>query len=357
MHCCTHAFQASAFDHSATHPEVVFAAIKHSESVCRKPEEKNRGLLPSLEKLWHAYFFMSKFYPPHLFFLIFLVLLSFAPAQGARAKEITPLSLPGAESVVFKEIGEDKILLHLVRPKGWKASDRRPCFITFFGGGWKIGTPRGSIPWAKAAARQGMVGVAPDYRTAGRFGTTPADAVADSRAAVRWMQDHAAEYGIDPAKIIVQGYSAGGHVGAWTAIAEPFSPERAEDPVPKWPPAALILFAPVTATPWFPALSVAERMPQKMPPTLVVHGAEDRVIPLDQSEEFTQRMLANGNRCQLLILEDAGHDVFWDFRSGEAGNRAQALIREEVLGFLASLELLPVEENPERAEPLTSEAP
>ena len=154
------------------------------------------------------------------------------PSATKETNEVTPLTLPGAETFIFKKVGETEVRLHVIKPKDWKATDKRACLVTFFGGGWSSGTPTKSISYAKWAAKYGLVGVAPDYRTRKRFDAKPEDCVADGRAAVRWIQDHAKELGVDPAKIVVQGASAGGHVAAWTAIPEPVSPEIATDPLP-----------------------------------------------------------------------------------------------------------------------------
>jgi acetyl esterase len=208
--------------------------------------------------------------------------------------EVTPLTLPGAESSVFKKVGDVELRLHVVKPKDWKSTDKRACLVTFFGGGWTSGTPARSITYAKWAAKNGLVGVAPDYRTRNRFNTQPEDCAADGRAAVRWIQDHAVELGVDPAKIVVQGSSAGGHVAAWTAIPDAVTPDAASDPVPNPVPMGLILLWPVTDTgangyggpkrfgndeARANNLSVTGRMPAKMPPTLVFHdrGGEPEV--------------------------------------------------------------------------------
>lgn len=41
--------------------------------------------------------------------------------------------------------------------------------------------------------------------------------VADAQAAVAWLQDHAAEYGVDPRRIVLSGTSAGGHIALLAA--------------------------------------------------------------------------------------------------------------------------------------------
>ncbi len=61
--------------------------------------------------------------------------------------------------------------LHIFKPAGWKATERRPAFIHFFGGGFVRGVPTQSAGWAKQAAKLGLVGIAADYRVLTRHGT------------------------------------------------------------------------------------------------------------------------------------------------------------------------------------------
>ena len=251
-----------------------------------------------------------------------------------------------------------ELRLHVVKPKDWKPSDKRACLVTFFGGGWSSGTPAKSITYAKWAAKYGLVGVAPDYRTRKRFDAKPEDCVADGRAAVRWVQDHAAELGVDPAKIIVQGSSAGGHVAAWTAIPDPVKPETASDPVPNSVPMGLILLWPVTDTGTngyggpkrfgndearANNLSVTGRMPAKMPPTLVFHGTGDKTVKFENSQAFTDKMKANGNSCELIVFPDAPHSP-QSSKEGEKGRIVKAKIEEESLKFLEKLGLVSKEQ-------------
>jgi len=272
--------------------------------------------------------------------------------------EVTPLTLPGAESFVFKKAGNMELWLHVVKPMDWKATDKRACLVTFFGGGWSSGTPSKSITYAKWAAKYGLVGVAPDYRTRKRFDAKPEDCVADGRAAVRWIQDHAQELGVDPAKIVVQGSSAGGHVAAWTAIPDPVKPETASDPVPNPPPTGLILLWPVTDTGTngyggpkrfgndearANNLSVTTRMPTKMPPTLVFHGTADKTVKFENSQAFADKMKANENSCELVVFPDAPHSP-QSSKEGEKGKVVKAKIEEESLKFLEKLGLVSPEQ-------------
>jgi len=272
--------------------------------------------------------------------------------------EVTPLTLPGAESSIFKKAGDVELRLHVVKPKDWEATDKRPCLVTFFGGGWSSGTPAKSINYAKWAAKYGLVGIAPDYRTRKRFDAKPEDCVADGRAAVRWIQDHAAELGVDPSKIVVQGSSAGGHVAGWTAIQDPVTPKTASDPVPNPVPMGLILLWPVTDTGTngyggpkrfgndearAKNLSVTDRMPARMPPTLVFHGTADKTVKFENSKAFTDKMKANGNSCELVVFPDAPHSP-QSSKEGEKGKIVKAKIEEESLKFLEKLGLVSPEQ-------------
>ena len=276
----------------------------------------------------------------------------------ADTNEVTPPSLPGSEPFVFKKVGDTELRLHVVKPKDWKASDKRACLVTFFGGGWASGTPARSITYAKWATKYGLVGIAPDYRTRKRFDAKPEDCVSDGRAALRWIQDHAAELGIDPSKIVVQGSSAGGHVAAWTAILDPVKTDTASDPAPNSPPTGLILLWPVTDTGTngyggpkrfgndetrANNLSVTGRMHAKMPPTLVFHGTADKTVKFENSQAFTDKMKANGNLCELVVFPDAPHSP-QSSKEGEKGKVVKAKIEEESLKFLEKLGLVSPEQ-------------
>jgi unsaturated chondroitin disaccharide hydrolase len=273
--------------------------------------------------------------------------------RSADSADATPPSLPGSEPFVFRRIGDVELRLHVVKPPGWNEGDRRPCLVAFFGGGWNSGTPERSIRWAKWAADLGLVGIAPDYRTRNRHGTRPEDCVADGRAAVRWIAAHADELGIDPGRIVALGSSAGGHVAAWTAI--PMFGPGGDDPPPGIVPAALILLNPVTDTKEGGyggpkrfggdaaralAISVPDRMPDRMPPTIVFHGTADESVPYSNSVAFRDMLVAQGNRCELVTFEGLGHS-YYSSRWGEAGRAADERTRRDAAAFLASLGLVP----------------
>lgn len=263
-------------------------------------------------------------------------------AVAQPAKGVSP-RLPDTDGT-FRYRAEPEMLLHVYKPKDWAPKDRRPAFIFFFGGGWTRGTPDKAAGWAKWAARLGYLGVAPDYRTNERFGTTPLEAVADARAVLRWVQANADRLGVDPTRIVIGGSSAGGHLALWTAItATP--PGSSPDEAPLHQPAGLILMSAVSDTSMLSgytprrfgdhaaALSPLHQLDAQMPPVLAFHGDADPTVPYSQAVELDKKLKATGNRSELVTVPGGNHSFSsqlpeWKDRS-----------REHIQRFLKELNL------------------
>lgn len=232
--------------------------------------------------------------------------------------ESTPTTLPGTQAYVLRDWGPVPQRAFVYRPSGWKPHNRRTALVFFFGGGWTTGEPSKSVSWAKWAATKGMVGIAPDYRTNERFGTTPLSAVDDARAALRWVQEQANTLGIDPDKVVVGGNSAGGHLALWTAIP-PSPPGSDSASAPRSQPAAIVLISAVSdtsvATGYTPtrfgvhadALNPHTQLAPQMPPTIAFHGDADTTVPVTHSSRLCELMQAAGNVCQFVNVEGGTH--------------------------------------------------
>lgn len=190
------------------------------------------------------------------------------------------------------------------------AAAPRPGIIWFHGGGWHSGDPERFAPLCLAAVARGMVAVAPQYRLVHQQTQSVFDCMDDARAACEWTIAHADELGIDPARFVVAGSSAGGHLAA--TIATHHDDRLA---------AALVLLNPV--------LDCTERgyghkvlndrgldaspvhhVRPGLPPTLVVHGDADPTVPYENSVRFDQLMRDAGNDCTLVTIPGGVHGLW-----------------------------------------------
>jgi acetyl esterase/lipase len=91
-------------------------------------------------------------------------------------------------------------------------SDPMPAIVLFRGGAYasSSGSGAGTAEWIAA---QGMVGIEAAYGAANTKTFYPAN-YADGARAIRLVRSRAREWGIDPARVAVLGYSAGGHLAS-----------------------------------------------------------------------------------------------------------------------------------------------
>lgn len=255
-----------------------------------------------------------------------LLLCSVMVAATAARAEVAQTTAAGTENIkefVYKKTpqGDLKIYLHL--PPDWKAADKRPAIVFFFGGGWTGGTIEQFRPQATYLATRGLVTARADYRVKSRHGTTPRECVEDAKSAVRWLRQKAGELGIDPSRIIAAGGSAGGHIAACTATVEGLD-AKDEDAAVASKPNALVLFNPVldlvnlgnaagkAASP--PNQEVAKQISpilyvkKDTPPMILFYGTSDRFAA--QGRAMLARSKEVGNRAELYVAEGLPHGFF-----------------------------------------------
>lgn len=224
--------------------------------------------------------------------------------------------------IEYKKPESGKALsLHVFLPPGWKATDKRPAVVFFFGGGWVGGSATQFYPQAAHFAKRGMVAVSADYRTKGSHGTSPKECVEDGKSAVRWVRAHAAELGIDPQHLAVGGGSAGGHVAAASTFCEGFD-APGEDKTVSTRANALLLFNGVVdngpdggwnqkaVMDYWKKISPAHQISKPVPPTVFFLGRKDNLIPVTTAERFKKNIEDAGGRCDLHLYDDAGHGFF-----------------------------------------------
>ncbi len=267
----------------------------------------------------------------HRFCLSFLIVaLSLAatlqaqiPADPAKAKAPDAMDKMAAELkpsriLVYKKVADRELQMHVFEPEGFKAGDKRACYVIIHGGGWTGGAPPRMYPFAAHYATLGLVGISVQYRLhSAKTGVSVFDCVKDARSTMRYLKAHASEFGIDAEKIIVSGGSAGGHLAAATALFDQVN-EEGENVSTSTTPAALVLLFPVidTSKEGYGQAKIGERWQELspvhhvragLPPTLVFHGTADTVTPFAGAKAFHEAMLKAGNRCVLDVNEGGTH--------------------------------------------------
>jgi len=107
----------------------------------------------------------------------------------------------------------------------------RPTVMFIHGGGWVGGDKNHALNIGPRLARSGYVVASINYRLV-PAGVFPNNAT-DCFCALAFLRVHADEYGIDPDRIAVVGYSAGAHLGGLVGLASdhPELPADCEAPV------------------------------------------------------------------------------------------------------------------------------
>ncbi len=270
--------------------------------------------------------------------LIPILACAFSPLFAENAAKSKPAPKPDhvaglaaalepTRTLVYKKVADRELALHIFEPPGFKAGDQRPCFLIIHGGGWQGMEPRRMFPFAHdMAERFGMVGISVQYRLYNpKTGVSVFECVKDARSSVRYVRSHAAELGIDPARIAVSGGSAGGHLAAATALFDTVN-EEGEDLSISCRPDALILLFPVidTSAEGYGQTKIGERwedlsplhhVRSGIPPTLIFHGTGDTVTPFAGAKSFHEQMIAAGNRSELVVNEGGVHGYLMRERS------------------------------------------
>lgn len=221
----------------------------------------------------------------------------------------------------------DGLLLDLVRPAG---GERLPAVIWLHGGAWRMQDRRARPDLRDCFASAGYVSVSIDYRLAPRA-THPAQLL-DVRAGLRYLRDHADDYGIDADRIGLWGSSAGGHLAALAgltghieqyvrgepggdtsvqAVVDGYGPADLAglnaDSVPGQPEADLLGGALQSLPEAAGDASPARRAHSGAPPTCILHGADDELVDPAHSDRLFQALRAVGAPALHYLVAGFGH--------------------------------------------------
>ena len=228
------------------------------------------------------------------------------PPETDIAKETDK---PVGDRRIQKITNVSKPTLAIYRPE--KASDTGAAVIVCPGGGHRIlAYDHEGTEVAEWLAKNGVTGIVLKYRVPARDENKRWQAaVQDAQRAIRVVRDKAGEWGIDPKRIGILGFSAGGETAGLAAILHAQSQYEAVDKADK-----------VSARPDFAVLiypgGLVDRSNTKLrehvkpdketPPMFLAHAFDDPVDPRNSILLATE-LKAVGVSCELHVYATGGH--------------------------------------------------
>jgi acetyl esterase/lipase len=186
-------------------------------------------------------------------------------------------------------------------------------------GGWfsRWQAPEARIPGFQSLFDKGITVIAVHHGSAPRFKVP--EAVADVRRAVRHVRMNAAKLQVDANRLGVWGGSAGGHLSLMLGLASDGGNASSKDPVERVPDnvkAVVAYYPPVDLrrmtgpSERFPALDFDNKLAADIspllfvdkadPPTLIVHGNADKLVPLASGQSIYDALKSAGVETNLI---------------------------------------------------------
>jgi len=211
----------------------------------------------------------------------------------------------------------------------WAEKSERPAPVLLIcpgGGYFEHGFDHSICSLAERFRQRGFAVFLLRYRLAADHYHYPAQ-LFDGQRAVRLIRERAEEWNLNPAKIVVMGFSAGGHLASMLETHFDAGNPRAENPVDRQgcrPDAAILIYpvisflsksgtsanllGPEGDSSLRASLSSETQVTPRTPPTLLVHGEDDQTVSIEQS------------RLMFAALQRAGvSSAFHAYPSGKHG--------------------------------------
>lgn len=272
-------------------------------------------------------------------FLILIFVCSTSSLSAQKIKYIDtqygvsmPENYTAKTDVVYKKAGnwEGKMDLYLPPNQGKPT----PIIINIHGGGWNHGSKNEQTGFT-SFFKKGMAVANIGYRL---VDVAPAPAaIEDVRSVLIYLIKNAKALNIDTDKIVIMGGSAGGHLalcGGYIADNPIFDVDRGNVKnikvaavINKYGIADMVPFstgdkAYKSAVRWLgneagniefmKSVSPVTYINKKTPPTFIVHGDADPIVPYSQSVDLYDRLKKNGVKAEFMTIKDGGHGKFKD---------------------------------------------
>lgn len=250
-------------------------------------------------------------------------------------KKLNLLDVRPDETIVYRNNGDQSLTLHAFMAKNAEGGQPAPALLLFHGGRWLFGGPRDLYPQCRFFAEQGISCFSAQY-TLGRMSRPEVRrAVADARAALDYLVEHAGGLHIDPQRIAVGGGSSGGHLAAALGSGLPGATSHEQRP------AALVLYNPMLdlspGTPdhhlvkdYWEEVSPHQHIDADVPPALILVGSLDPEVPVPTAQAYCMKVRDADGVCEVEVYEGESHGFFNKPRMRDATN-------QRILQFLSEV--------------------
>ncbi len=227
-------------------------------------------------------------YPALLLFLLTAVGVLVAYSQGTLKQSSAPRD---AKEYSYKTVEGIDLLLDVFTPPQFDSAKPVPAIIFFHGGGWDHGDKMTMDLACQYFAQRGVVTVTANYRfidplinqKKAKMGAAKSLCVSDAKSAIRWVRSHAGELGIDPARVVLGGDSAGTEIALVAALNKDIN-DPSDDLGISTSALAFVLYNPafVRPSPSYdedPRLEPYGYISSGTPPLIMFSGGEDGFKP------------------------------------------------------------------------------
>jgi acetyl esterase/lipase len=267
-----------------------------------------------------------------------------ARAEGSTTLPIWPGAAPGGggvtviEAVVERPLSpgglRDRIIKGVRNPTLTVFEPARPNGASLLmtpGGGYKwVVMDKEGYECAERFAAAGVTVYVASYRLPGDgWNAGPAVALQDAQRALRVVRADAARRGLDPGRVGVMGFSAGGHVAGCLSLMwdrPTYAPIDGIDSLSARPDSAVLVYPVATMSSPFAHPGSRERMfgpaptPEQerawsletnvradAPPTFLLHAADDSAVPVENSLRLYDALRAAKVSTEMHLFEEGGH--------------------------------------------------
>jgi acetyl esterase/lipase len=248
-----------------------------------------------------------------------LLLFPLSLLAGCSGAQLVNAITPRGGYSVARDIpfGDQGLKLDVYSPEH---AEHAPVVVFFYGGSWqsKISLDRSAYKFVgQALTQEGYVAVIADYRLYPQVKYP--QFLGDCAQAVAWAHAHAAEYGGDPARLVLMGHSAGAYNAVMLALQPSYLQAAGADRA--WVRGVVGLagpydFLPIVDPDLKEVFGPEEQWPQTQPiayvdghapPLLLMAGDNDTVVYVKNTNNLYQRVHDSGGQAEKVTYRSMGH--------------------------------------------------